>query len=71
MMASPSETSLIVLGAAAAAGLLSAREAGFWTMVTAIGLTVTPLLATTGKRIGRRVIGYSRWLIMRAAPGVP
>ena len=55
MMASPSETSLIVLGAAAGAGLLSATEAGFWTTVTAIGLTVTPLLATAGKRMGRRV----------------
>jgi CPA2 family monovalent cation:H+ antiporter-2 len=55
MMASPSETSLIVLGAAAGAGLLSATEAGFWTTVIAIGLTVTPLLATAGKRMGRRV----------------
>ena len=55
MMASPSETSLIVLSAAAAAGLLSAKVAGFWTTVTAIGLTVTPLLAIAGKRMRRRV----------------
>lgn len=55
MMASPSETSLIVLTAAAGAGLLSGSVAGFWTTVTAIGLTVTPLLAALGKRIGRRV----------------
>ena len=55
MMASPSETSLIVLGAAGGAGLLSAAEASFWTTVTAIGLTVTPLLAAAGKRMGRRV----------------
>ena len=55
MMASPSETSLIVLTAAAGAGLLSAATASFWTTVTAIGLTVTPLLAALGKRIGRRV----------------
>ncbi|MGZ2411389.1 K+:H+ antiporter [Sphingomonas sp. F9_3S_D5_B_2] len=54
-MASPSETTLIVLTAAAGAGLLSASEAGFWTTVTAIGLTVTPLLAWIGQRIGRRV----------------
>lgn len=55
MMASPSETSLIVLSAAAAAGVLSGEVSGFWTTVTAIGLTVTPLLAAAGKRMGRRV----------------
>lgn len=55
MMASPSETSLIVLSTAAATGLLSAATAGFWTTVTAIGLTVTPLLAAAGNRMGRRV----------------
>lgn len=55
MMASPSETSLIVLSSAAGAGLLSATVTGFWTTVTAIGLTITPLLAAAGKRIGRRV----------------
>jgi CPA2 family monovalent cation:H+ antiporter-2 len=54
-MASPSETSLIVLSAGATAGLLSAEEAGFWTTVSAIGLTVTPLLAAIGRRLGRRV----------------
>jgi len=55
LMASPSETSLIVLTTAGSAGLLSAAEAGFWTTVTALGLTVTPLLATAGRRMGRRV----------------
>lgn len=55
MMASPSETSLIVLSAAGAAGLLTVATADFWTTVTAIGLTVTPLLAAVGKRMGRRV----------------
>ena len=55
MMASPSETSLIVLTAATGAGLLSAADSNFWTTVTAIGLTVTPLLAAAGKRMGRRV----------------
>jgi len=55
MMASPSETSLIVLGVAAAAGIVSAGDAAFWTMVTAIGLTVTPLLAAAGRRMGSRV----------------
>ncbi|HWJ38359.1 MAG TPA: cation:proton antiporter, partial [Sphingomicrobium sp.] len=51
MMASPSETSLIVLSAGAGAGLISATQAGFWTTVTAIGLTVTPLLAAIGRRL--------------------
>ena len=55
LMASPSETSLIVLTAAAAAGLITAVDANFWTMVTAIGLTVTPLLAAAGRVMGRRV----------------
>ncbi len=55
MMASPSETSLIVLTAATGAGLVTGSVAGFWTMVTAIGLTVTPLLATIGQRLRRRV----------------
>jgi CPA2 family monovalent cation:H+ antiporter-2 len=54
-MASPSETTLIVLSAAAGAGLLTAGEAGFWRTVTAIGLTVTPLLAALGRQIGRQV----------------
>ncbi len=54
-MASPSETSLILLSTAATAGLLSAEVAGFWTTVTAVGLTVTPILAAVGKRMGRRV----------------
>jgi CPA2 family monovalent cation:H+ antiporter-2 len=55
MMASPSETSLIVLSAAAGAGIVTASEAGFWTTVTAIGLTVTPILAAAGRRLGRKV----------------
>ena len=55
MMASPSETSLIVMAAAATAGLVPRATADFWTIVTAIGLTVTPLLAAAGKRLGKRV----------------
>jgi CPA2 family monovalent cation:H+ antiporter-2 len=57
LMASPSETSLIVLTAAAGAGLLTANEANFWTTVTAIGLTVTPLLAKLGRYAGRQAAG--------------
>ena len=55
MMASPSETSLIILAAAASAGLVLRETADFWTIVTAIGLTVTPLLAEVGKRVARKV----------------
>jgi len=55
IMASPSETSLIVIAGAASAGIIAASDANFWTTVTAIGLTVTPLLAAIGSRMGRRV----------------
>ncbi len=55
LLASPSETTLIVLTAAIAARLLSPEEAGFWQMVTALGLTVTPLLALVGRWLARRV----------------
>lgn len=55
IMASPSETSLIVLATAAAAGIISAADAAFWSTVTALGLTVTPLLAAAGKSVGRRI----------------
>jgi CPA2 family monovalent cation:H+ antiporter-2 len=55
LMASPSETTLIVLGTAAAAGLISAETAAFWTIVTALGLTLTPLLARIGRHAAQRV----------------
>jgi CPA2 family monovalent cation:H+ antiporter-2 len=55
LMASPSETTLILLGAAAAAGAISAETAAFWQIVTAVGLTVTPLLALLGGLASRSV----------------
>lgn len=55
MMASPSETTLIVLGVATAALLIDPQTAAFWTAVTAIGLTITPLLAKTGQVIAREI----------------
>lgn len=55
LMASPSETTLIVLGAAAAAGLIDAGTEGFWTIVTAMGLTLTPLLARVGRDAAQRI----------------
>jgi CPA2 family monovalent cation:H+ antiporter-2 len=55
LMSSPSETTLIVLGAAQAAGLVLPETAAFWQTVTAIGLTITPLLARLGSDVSRRV----------------
>jgi len=54
LMASPSETTLIVLSAAAAAQLIQPGTAQFWQIVTAIGLTVTPVLALIGRAVARR-----------------
>lgn len=55
LMASPSETTLILLGAGAAAGVILPQAASFWQAVTALGLTVTPLLAMLGRAAGRKV----------------
>lgn len=55
LMASPSETTLIVLGVAAQAQLIQSDTAAFWQMVTAIGLTITPLLARVGHEMARRM----------------
>ncbi|WP_397587117.1 cation:proton antiporter [Sphingobium fuliginis] len=55
LMSSPSETTLIVLSAAAAAQLILPSTAAFWQIVTAIGLTITPLLARLGHDIARRL----------------
>ncbi|AGH50592.1 MULTISPECIES: cation:proton antiporter [Sphingomonas] len=55
LMASPSETTLIVLAAAAQAKLIMPSTAAFWQIVTAIGLTITPLLARIGRDIASRV----------------
>jgi len=55
LMASPSETTLIVLGAASAAGLIGRDTAAFWQIVTAMGLTLTPLLARLGRDAAQRI----------------
>jgi CPA2 family monovalent cation:H+ antiporter-2 len=54
LMASPSETTLILIGTAAATGIVSAAGAGFWQAVAALGLTVTPLLAQLGRMAASR-----------------
>jgi len=55
LMSSPSETTLIVLAAATQAQLIQPQTAAFWQIVTAIGLTITPLLARFGHDIARRM----------------
>ena len=55
LMGSPSETTLIVLATAAQAQLILPTTAAFWQTVTAIGLTITPLLAKGGRAISRRL----------------
>jgi len=55
LMASPSETTLIVLATALTARVIAPEIAAFWQVVTALGLTVTPLLAKLGRLAGREV----------------
>ncbi len=55
LMGSPSETTLIVLAAAAQAQLILPSTAAFWQTVTAIGLTITPLLAKLGRSVSRGI----------------
>ncbi len=70
LMASPSETTLIVLAAAVQAGLNSPGTAGFWQIVTAIGLTITPLLAGIGRQAGARVERQGRAALVEELPPV-
>ncbi|MCW1985276.1 CPA2 family monovalent cation:H+ antiporter-2 [Novosphingobium capsulatum] len=60
LMSSPSETTLIVLGTAAQAQLIQPATAQFWQIVTAIGLTITPLLAKVGQLGAGRVRNRAR-----------
>ncbi len=55
LMASPSETTLIVLAAASAAAVIDSETAKFWQVATAMGLTITPILARIGHDIARRM----------------
>ncbi len=55
LMASPSETTLIVLATASAANIINAQAAIFWQIATAIGLTLTPLLARMGHNLARQI----------------
>lgn len=55
LLGSPGETTLIVLGVAVAAALLSPAEAAFWQTATALGMTATPLLARAAQTVARRL----------------
>lgn len=55
LMSSPSETTLIVLAAASAAQLIDSDTATFWQATTAIGLTITPILARIGHDMAKRI----------------
>lgn len=55
LMASPSETTLIVLATATQAQLILPQTAQFWQIVTAIGLTITPALAKVGEAFAKRL----------------
>lgn len=55
LLSSPSETTLIVLASAVSVNLINPQAAGFWQIVTALGLTITPLLALFGRWLARRV----------------
>lgn len=69
LMASPSELTLVVLTAALGGGLIDRDTATFWSAVTAIGLTVTPLLAKIGHNIARRLSTPRDDDVMKEAPG--
>ena len=55
LLAAPSESTLIVLTTSAGAALIGAHTEHFWQIVTALGMTVTPLLASLGRRLARRL----------------
>lgn len=55
LMASPSETTLIVLATAASVHIINPQAAAFWQIATAIGLTITPLLARVGHDVARYI----------------
>lgn len=64
LMASPSETTLIVLGAASAAQIIDPETAKFWQVATAIGLLITPILARIGHDMARRIEVRSTGLVL-------
>lgn len=68
LMASPSETTLIVLGAASAAAIIDPQTAKFWQVATALGLTFTPILARIGRDVARRIELRGQWQSLAESP---
>lgn len=62
LMSSPSEDTLIIIAAATAASLIQPGTGQFWQIVTALGMTITPLLGMIGRRVARRIEGTSHSL---------
>lgn len=54
LLAAPSETSLVVLGAATAGGMLSGPVADTALLITGLGLAAAPLLGLAGQSLERR-----------------
>ena len=73
LLGSPGETTLIVLGVAVAAGLVTRGDAAFWQTVTALGMTVTPLIARIGQltmqRLSRRAAALPEIEVAENGPG--
>ena len=73
LLGSPGETTLIVLGVAVAAGLVGRDDAALWQTVTALGMTVTPLIARIGQlathRLERRAAITPEIEVGEAGPG--
>lgn len=73
LLGSPGETTLIVLGVAVEAGLVGSGDAAFWQTVTALGMTVTPLIARIGQlatqRLERRSVTMPEIEVDEAGPG--
>lgn len=57
LLAAPSETSLIVLGAAATAGITGGRPAEIAMLVASLALAIAPLLGILGQRLEARLGG--------------
>ncbi|MGI4877390.1 MAG: cation:proton antiporter, partial [Janthinobacterium lividum] len=55
LLAAPSETSLIVIGAATAAGILAPAVADFALLTTGLSLAIAPLLGLAGAMLERRL----------------
>jgi CPA2 family monovalent cation:H+ antiporter-2 len=55
LLAAPSETSLIVLGTAAAAGITAGRPAEIAMLVAGLALSIAPLLGILGQRLETRL----------------